>query len=113
MYRYLRSGSLMLVLLLVLVPIIAGLVMLMLRGENPIAAKATGAIVSAGTFVGALLVWTGGSEFSFRWLSRPFESAFHFGATGISIWLVLPLTICTFFAILATNLSRRRAFVAQ
>jgi NADH-quinone oxidoreductase subunit M len=103
----------MLVLLLVLVPIIAGLVMLMLRGENPIAAKATGAIVSAGTFVGALLVWTGGSEFSFRWLSRPFESAFHFGATGISIWLVLLLTVCTFCAVLATNMPRTREFVAQ
>jgi len=103
----------MLVLLLILVPIVAGLVMLMLRGENPVAFKAAGAIVAAATFAGALLVQSGGSECSFRWLSRPFESAFHFGATGVSIWLVLLLTVCTFCAVLATNVSRTRAFVAQ
>ncbi|MGD0968844.1 MAG: NADH-quinone oxidoreductase subunit M [Candidatus Aquilonibacter sp.] len=103
----------MLALLLILVPIAAGLIMLVLRGENPTAAKAAGAIVAAATFAGALLIQSGGSEFSFRWLSRPFESSFHFGATGVSIWLVLLLTVCTFCAILATNMSRTRAFVAQ
>ena len=103
----------MLALLLILVPIAAGIVMLVLRGENAVASKAVGAIVAAATFAGALLVQSDGSEFSFRWLSRPFESSFHFGATGISIWLVLLLTVCTFCAILATNVSRTRAFVAQ
>src|ERR1700678_297900 len=103
----------MLALLIILVPIVAGLIMLGLRGENPTAAKAAGAIVAAATFAGALLMQSGGAEFSFRWLSRPFESSFHFGATGVSIWLVLLLTICTFCAILATNVSRTRAFVAQ
>jgi NADH-quinone oxidoreductase subunit M len=103
----------MLALLLILVPIVAGLVMLMLRGENAIFAKAAGAIVAAATFAGALLIQSSGAEFSFRWLSRPFESSFHFGATGISIWLVLLLTVCTFSAVLATNMPRTREFVAQ
>ena len=106
----------MLALLLVLVPIAAGLVMLLLRSENATLAKAIGAIVAAATFVLALLVQNGSSElreFSFRWLSRPFESSFHFGVTSISIWLVLLLTVCTFCAVLATNVSRTRAFVAQ
>ena len=101
----------MLVLSLILVPILAGLVMLGLRVENATAYKTIGALVAAFTFVAAIAAQ--GQEWSFRWLARPFESAFHFGSTPFSIWLVLLLALCTFCAILASNVPRARAFIAQ
>jgi NADH-quinone oxidoreductase subunit M len=103
----------MLALLLILVPIAVGLGMLAIKSENVTASKATGAVIAAATFAGALAMQSGGSEISIRWLSRPFTSALHFGATGLSIWLVLLLTICTFSAILAVNVPRAGAFVGQ
>ena len=75
----------MLALLTILVPIAVGLVMLAVKSENVTTSKAIGAVVAALTFVAALLMQSGGAEVSIRWLSRPFESALHFGATGISI----------------------------
>jgi NADH-quinone oxidoreductase subunit M len=95
----------------ILLPIAAGLVMLLLPSENPVASKTAGAVVAALTFAGAIAA--GGQQWSFRWLSRPFESSFHFGATGISFWIVLLLALCTFSAIIATNVPRTQAFVAQ
>ena len=50
---------------------------------------------------------------SLRWLSRPFDAAFHFGATPISFWLVLLLALCTVCALLATRVPRKRDFIAQ
>ena len=103
----------MLALLLILVPIAVGLGMLAVKNESAPASKTVGAVVAAATFVGALFMQSGGSEISIRWLSRPFTSSLHFGATGISIWLVLLLTVCTFSAIVATNVPRSWAFVGQ
>jgi NADH-quinone oxidoreductase subunit M len=105
----------MLTLALVLAPIAVGLVMLALRQSNAMVAKAAGALVAAATFVLALEAYASGpaADFSARWLSRPFTSAFHFGFSSISVWLVLLLAVCTFCAILATNVPRQSAFVAQ
>jgi NADH-quinone oxidoreductase subunit M len=103
----------MLVLALVLVPIVVGVIMLLLpeREENPVLAKSIGTVVAALEFV--LVLFSRQAEFSFRWLARPFESAFHFGATNISFWIVLLLAVCTFSAILAMSVPRQRQFVAQ
>jgi len=104
----------MLVLSLIVLPIAAGLVMLALRRQNLAASRTAGAVIAAYTFAVAIAAqgqpW---GEWSFRWLSRPFESSFHFGATGISIWLVLLLATCTFCAVLATNVARSNQFVGQ
>lgn len=97
--------------LLVLLPIAVGLGMLVVRAEHPYVTKAIGAAVAAITFVGAIAFQ--GREESTRWLSRPFESSFHFGMTGISFWLVLLLAVCSFCAILASNTSRQRQFIGQ
>ncbi|MDE2482832.1 MAG: NADH-quinone oxidoreductase subunit M [bacterium] len=101
----------MLVLSLVLVPIVVGLALLVVRNENPTMSRTIGALVALYTLVAA--VASHGSEWSYRWLSRPFEASFHFGDTAISYWLVLLLAICTLCAILATNVPRQRAFIAQ
>ncbi len=103
----------MLALALIVVPIVVGLVMLAIKTENASASKTVGAFVAVLTFVGALLMQSSSAEISIRWLSRPFESALHFGATGISIWLVLLLTVCTFSAILSVNVPRAGAFIGH
>jgi len=102
-----------LALALILVPIVAGLILLALPKLGATAVKVTGAVIAAATFAGGLLMQSGGAEFSFRWLSRPFESSFHFGATSVSIWLVLLLALCTFCAALASNQPRAAAFMGQ
>jgi NADH-quinone oxidoreductase subunit M len=101
----------MLLLSLIFVPVVAGLLMLAIPFDNPAVSKAVGALVAIATFGAAIA--SDGQEWSVRWLSRPFESAFHFGATSISIWLVLLLALCTFCAVLATNLPRQRQLIAQ
>jgi NADH-quinone oxidoreductase subunit M len=103
----------MLALGVILLPIVVGLVMLGMKTENVTASKTIGAVVAAATFAGAVAMQIGGAEISIRWLSRPFTSALHFGATNLSIWLVLLLTVCTFSAILAVNVPRAGAFVGQ
>ncbi|HET9030414.1 MAG TPA: NADH-quinone oxidoreductase subunit M [Candidatus Aquilonibacter sp.] len=103
----------MLVLALILLPIVVGLIMLVMpsRDENPVLAKSIGTVVAAITFV--LALGSKDSEFSYQWLSRPFQAALHFGAGSISYWIVLLLAVCTFSAILATNLPRARAFIGH
>ncbi len=59
-----------------------------------------------------MVLAAGSGEWSFRWLSRPFTAAFHFGATPISFWLALLLAVCTACAIAATRVARTRDFVA-
>lgn len=101
----------MLVLALILLPIAAGLILLATPRSVALPDKALGALVALATF--AIAVETRGAEWSLRWLSRPFESSFHFGSTNVSFWLVLLLAVCTFSATLATNVPRERAFIAQ
>lgn len=103
----------MLALGLILIPIAFGLALLLLPigDENPIAAKAIGALVAAATFF--MVFASAGKEWSFHWLSRPFDSSFHFGTTPISFWIALLLALCTFCGILATSLPRQRQFIAQ
>jgi NADH-quinone oxidoreductase subunit M len=59
-----------------------------------------------------MVIFGQNDQWSFRWLSRPFEAAFHFGATPVSFWLALLLTLCTACAIAVTNLPRTRGFTA-
>ena len=96
---------------LIVIPIVAGLGMLTRRMETPWESKAFGAVIAAYTFVVAIA--TNGQEFSVRWLSRPFTANFHFGMTSISFWLVLLLALCTFCAILASNVPRANSFIGQ
>ncbi len=104
----------MVVIALILLPIVAGIIALALpvREEHPLLAKSIGTVVASIEFV--LAIGSRNSEFSLRpWLSRPFESSFHFGSTGISFWIVLLLAICTFSAILAMSVPRQRQFVGH
>ncbi len=101
----------MLAVALILLPIVAGLVLFAIPDPKGNTSKIIGTVVAALTFVMAL--GSNQTEFSMRWLSRPFTASFHFGATSVSFWLVLLLALCTFSAILATNISRQRDFIAQ
>ncbi len=99
--------------LLILLPLGIGLGMVATPtwSQFPYLNKMTGALVAALTF--GLAIGARNEEWSYRWLSRPFESSFHFGMTGLSFWLVLLLTVCTFSAIVATNVPREREFIGQ
>ena len=102
----------MIELLLVLAPIVIGGALQFGRDvEGETWSRWTGALVAAATFF--LALESRGTEWSFRWLSRPFTSAFHFGPTDISYWIVLLLAVCTFSAILAVNQPHRRRFIGQ
>jgi NADH-quinone oxidoreductase subunit M len=96
-------------------PIVVGLAMLAFRQSHASIAKTAGAIVAAATVLLALSAYSSGNaaEFSLCWLSRPFESSFHFGLTPLSFWLVLLLAICTFCAVLSSNMPRQGEFIAQ
>lgn len=101
----------MVALALVVLPILAGLLLFTLPDEHGRFSKVAGTVVAAATFIMAAMWPT--AEWSIRWLSRPFVAAFHFGATPVSIWIVLLLALCTACAILATNVPRQRNFIAQ
>jgi NADH-quinone oxidoreductase subunit M len=98
------------VVLTLVLPIAVGLVLFALPREARTLARSIGvatAVVSA-----VLLMAAGHAEWSFRWLTRPFEAAFHFGATPISFWIALLLAITTACAIAVTRVPRTRDFVA-
>ncbi len=73
-------------------------------------ARTIGTLVAVATF--AMLLAMREAQWSVRWLSRPFTAAFHFGATPVSFWIALLLTICTACAIATTRVHRARDFVA-
>lgn len=98
------------VLALVLLPIVAGLTLYWLPQNARIAAKATGCVISAATF--ALALASNGQAVTGRWLARPFTAAFHFSNDGIAFWIVLLLALCTFCAIVATNVPKMGSFIA-
>ncbi|MGR4064715.1 MAG: complex I subunit 4 family protein [Vulcanimicrobiaceae bacterium] len=95
---------------LLLLPFAGAIAVWLLPRDNRTAARAAGTIVALATV--ALSPVCATREWSFRWLSRPFAAAFHFGATPLSYWLVLLLAVCTACAILASNVPRSRDFVA-
>jgi NADH-quinone oxidoreductase subunit M len=99
-----------LVLVTILLPIVtAGLLGLLPRGDR-VLSPTIGTVVAAITFGTVLAAGTG--DWSVRWLSRPFESAFHFGATPIAFWIALLLTLCTACSIAVCRVERTRDFVA-
>jgi NADH-quinone oxidoreductase subunit M len=102
----------MIVLITILLPIVAGALLWLLPREDSVLSRAIGTLVGAATFATTILGGTQ-AEWSYRWLSRPFESAFHFGATPVSYWICLLLALCTTSAIAVTHLPRTRNFVAQ
>ncbi len=99
-----------LVLATILLPIAAGGLLFLLPRDDRALSRVAGTAVAAVTF--AMLLAAGTGEWSFRWLSRPFTAAFHFGATPVSFWLALLLAVCTACAIAATRVPRTRDFVA-
>ncbi|MGA8473863.1 MAG: NADH-quinone oxidoreductase subunit M [Candidatus Cybelea sp.] len=99
-----------LVIATILLPIFAGGLLFVLPREDRILSRTLGTGVAAATF--AMLLAAGHSEWSVRWLSRPFQAAFHFGATPISFWIALLLAICTACAVAAARVPRLRDFVA-
>ncbi|HTX60471.1 MAG TPA: NADH-quinone oxidoreductase subunit M [Verrucomicrobiae bacterium] len=101
----------MIVLATILLPILAGALLFALPAQDRTVSKAAGTLVGAATF--AMLIAGRGAQWSVHWLSRPFDSALHFGATPVSLWLALLLALCTACAIAGSNVSRARNFVAQ
>ncbi|MGA8532515.1 MAG: NADH-quinone oxidoreductase subunit M [Candidatus Tumulicola sp.] len=94
----------------ILLPIVAGLLLFALPRDDRRLSRGIGTLVAAATFF--MLAFGRGQEWSYRWLSRPFEAAFHFGATPVSFWLALLLALCAASAIAATTVPRSRNFVA-
>src|SRR6516225_1034469 len=99
-----------LVLVTVLLPIVAGGLLFVLPRNDRTISRAIGTAVALIAIV--TLLGAGNGEWSFRWLSRPFTAAFHFGATPISFWIALLLAISTACAIAATRVARPRDFIA-
>jgi NADH-quinone oxidoreductase subunit M len=100
----------MLVLATILLPLVAGGLLYALPRDEKKLSKTIGAVVSAATFF--MLIAAGNAEWSFHWLSRPFVAAFHFGATPVSFWIALLLALCTFCAVVSSNVPRTRSMIA-
>ncbi|MBV8118056.1 MAG: NADH-quinone oxidoreductase subunit M [Candidatus Eremiobacteraeota bacterium] len=100
----------MFVLVAIVLPLAAGALLLTLPRDDRQASRIAGTLVGVLTLVA--LVLARDQEWSFRWLSRPFEAAFHFGPTPVSFWLALLLALCTPCAIAVTRLPRTRDFIA-
>ncbi|MGB8519422.1 MAG: NADH-quinone oxidoreductase subunit M [Candidatus Tumulicola sp.] len=100
----------MLALVAIVLPIVAGCLVFALPREDRTVSRVAGTLVALATL--ALVVAGRNAEWSFRWLSRPFDAAFHFGATPFSFWLALLLALCTVCAIAATDVPRTRNFTA-
>lgn len=100
----------MIALVLILLPIVAGFALFMIPDPHGRTSKIIGTAVAAFTLVAAAVAPN--AQWSFRWLSRPFTAALHFGATPVSIWIVLLLALCTTCAIFATKTPRQRNFIA-
>jgi NADH-quinone oxidoreductase subunit M len=100
----------MIVLATILLPFVAGALLFLMPRDGRTISRAVGTLVAAATFL--MLVVSPNAEWSYRWLSRPFEAAFHFGATPLSYWIALLLALCTTCAVAATNLPRTRNFTA-
>jgi NADH-quinone oxidoreductase subunit M len=100
----------MLVLATILLPFAGAAVLCALPRDDNRISRVLGTLVALATLV--MTIAGADQQWSFRWLSRPFEAAFHFGATPVSFWLALLLALCTACAIAVTNVPRTRGFVA-
>jgi NADH-quinone oxidoreductase subunit M len=100
----------MIILAAILLPMIAGGALFALPADDRRVSKVVGALVAVATFV--MLLVGRDAQWSVRWLSRPFESAFDFGATPVSFWIAIMLALCTACAILATNVPRARTMIS-
>jgi NADH-quinone oxidoreductase subunit M len=100
----------MIVLATILLPFVAGALLFALPADDRRASKVAGTVVAVATFV--MLLLGRDAQWSVRWLSRPFEAAFDFGASPISFWIVLLLSLCTACAVLSVNQPRSRTMIA-
>lgn len=98
------------VLVVILLPIAAGALLFGLPRRDRVVCRTIGTAIAVATF--ALLLAAGRTEWSVRWLSRPFYAAFHFGATPVSFWIALLLALVAACAIATTRVARARDFVA-
>ncbi|MBV8375271.1 MAG: NADH-quinone oxidoreductase subunit M [Candidatus Eremiobacteraeota bacterium] len=106
-----RGSALMLVLAVILLPIlVAGLLLALPRNDRNLS-QSIGTLVALVTLI--LLGLARNQEWSYRWLSRPFEASFHFGPTPISFWIAYLLALCTLCAIASASVPRMRDFTAQ
>ncbi|HEY9086086.1 MAG TPA: NADH-quinone oxidoreductase subunit M [Candidatus Tyrphobacter sp.] len=100
----------MLALVIVLLPIAAGALLFLLPRDDIRISKSIGAVVAAGVLV--LAIADRGESWSWRWFSHPFVAEIHFGSTYLSHWLIVLLALCTFCAVLASNVARTRGMIA-
>jgi NADH-quinone oxidoreductase subunit M len=99
-----------LVLATILLPLVAGALLYLVPRSDRVFSRSVGTLVAVATF--GMLIAARNGEWSVRWLSRPFQAAFHFGATPVSFWIALLLALCTACAIATTRVPRARDFVA-
>ena len=98
---------------LVVIPMLAGLALMLVPRSNEALATWLGVAVSFGACAYAASLY-GAPDQSVRWLARPFAANFHVGiGTGPSYWIVLLLTLATGCALMVTRLPRARDFVVQ
>ncbi len=100
----------MLPLVVILLPLVAGALLFALPRDDVRISKSAGAVVAAVLVVLAFV--ERGESWTWRWLTHPFVADIHFGATYLSHWLLVLLTLCTFGAVLSTNVSRTRSMIA-
>jgi len=98
------------VLVPILLPLVVGLLLFLLPRDDVRMSKSIGAIVTGVVLL--LAIAMRGESWSVQWFSHPFVARIHFGATYLSHWLVVLLALCTFCAVLATNVSRTRSMIA-
>ncbi|HUY40714.1 MAG TPA: NADH-quinone oxidoreductase subunit M [Candidatus Dormibacteraeota bacterium] len=97
-------------LVIVVLPLVAGALLFLLPRDDVRISKAAGAVVAAALVV--LTIAGRNESWTWRWLTHPFVANLHFGATYLSHWLLVLLALCTFGAIVATNVARTRSMVA-
>jgi NADH-quinone oxidoreductase subunit M len=98
-------------LVLVVLPILAGALLFLVPRTDRNLSRTVGCIVAAISFILPLAAG-GDGTIAAHWLSRPFTASLHFAWSGISLWLILLLALCTFCAVLATNMAQTRTMVA-
>jgi NADH-quinone oxidoreductase subunit M len=95
----------------ILLPILAGCALFFVPRTDRVISRASGCVVAAITFLLPLIAGSDGT-FAARWLSRPFTASLHWSWGGLAFWMVLLLALCTFCAILATNMGQTRTMAA-